>query len=361
MLAGFYLVPRAEGAGPALRKAAAAGAGGDRARLAAVHRRGAVRDPRHRPQPGHVAAPVRGRPAGRRGQRALDRRRLSARAARDRRRAGDARAEHGRGLRGADDRDRGRRLPRGAAAAARAQRLAPIGGRGLRRLRLPDRRLPGPGRVQGDDPGAVRDRVRDRARRGRPGVEPPRGPAGAAGAAAGGARRGQRLRLQLPRAALARRRRGGLGGDRARPRGAPRRRRRGTAAGASGGADRAGRGRGAGDRGGPGARADRRFRLVRDLRSGRRRARQPVRPSLAAGGARYLALRRLPGRAGRRRRARVRLLPRRRWPGWPRSSTACAGRCGGAGGRCRRRSQRRLRSGSTRCSPGPRTRRRRRW
>ena len=132
----------------------AAGAGGDRARLAAVHRRGAVRDPRHRPQPGHVAAPVRGRPAGRRGQRALDRRRLSARAARDRRRAGDARAEHGRGLRGADDRDRGRRLPRGAAAAARARRLAPIW-----------RARPAPGSPTWSPPTWSRARSRRRSRR----------------------------------------------------------------------------------------------------------------------------------------------------------------------------------------------------
>ena len=34
-----------------------------RGRLAAVHRRDALRDPRHRAQPGHVAAPVRRRPA----------------------------------------------------------------------------------------------------------------------------------------------------------------------------------------------------------------------------------------------------------------------------------------------------------
>ena len=40
--------------------------------LAAVHRRGALRDPRHRAQPGHVPAPVRGRPAARRGERAAD-------------------------------------------------------------------------------------------------------------------------------------------------------------------------------------------------------------------------------------------------------------------------------------------------
>ena len=51
---------------------------------------------------------------------------------------------------------------------------------------------------------------------------------------------------------------------------------------------------------------------LRNLRPQRPRPRQPLRPGLAAGGARDLALRRLPPRPRRRRRAGARLLPRRR-------------------------------------------------
>ena len=54
------------------------------------------------------------------------------------------------------------------------------------------------------------------------------------------------------------------------------------------------------------------FAELRDLRPGGRGPRQPVQPALAAGGARDLALRRLPGRARRRRGPGGRLLPRRR-------------------------------------------------
>ena len=109
------------------RRASPGGAGCARragARVAAVHRRGPLRHPRHRAQPRHVAAPVRRRPARRRRHRAADLRRLPARPARDRRRALGARPEHGAGLRRARDRDRGRRLPGRARAARPARRPA---------------------------------------------------------------------------------------------------------------------------------------------------------------------------------------------------------------------------------------------
>ena len=155
------------------------------ARLAAVHRRGALRDPRHRAQPGHVPAPVRRRPARRRRQRAADHAR-AIRSARTRSssRVSRARAEHRAGLRRAHAGDRGRRLPRAARRCSSGS--APGGaspGRCCVGLRLPGRRLPGPGRVQGDDAGAVRARLRDRrsascaARAGRERGAGPRGAA----------------------------------------------------------------------------------------------------------------------------------------------------------------------------------------
>ena len=78
----------------------------------------------------------------------------------------------------------------------------------LRRLRLPGRGVPRPGRVQGDDAGAVRARLRDRAGwpRATLAAREARGAAAAARGAAGRARGRQRLRLQLPGPALARRR-----------------------------------------------------------------------------------------------------------------------------------------------------------
>ena len=109
------------------------------------------------------------------------------------------------------------------------------------------------------------------------------------------------------------------------------------------------------------ARADRRLRELRDLRPGQRRARQPLRPALAARGARDLAVGRFPRRARRRRGAGDRLLPRRRDRrrgarlGDPR---LVAARRPGAAGRARRGAPS---SGSTRSSPAPPTRRRRRW
>ena len=61
-----------------------------------------------------------------------------------------------------------------------------------------------------------------------------------------------------------------------------------------------------------GGHADRRLRRLRDLRSRGGGPRQPLQPALAAGGVGRLALGRLPARSRGRRRARDRLLPRRR-------------------------------------------------
>ena len=177
-----------------------------RHRLAAVHRRGPLRDPRHRPQPRHVPAPVRGRPARRRGERAADRRRLSARPALDRDRGLAARAEHRPRLRRADAGDGRRRLPRRPRAAGAPSRVAADRRRPGHRVRLPGRLVPHPGRVQGDDRSALPAclRRRDRPGRARVGVGSRRA-AAPAGGAARRARRRRRLRVQLPRGRLARR------------------------------------------------------------------------------------------------------------------------------------------------------------
>ena len=112
--------------------------------------------------------------------------------------------------------------------------------------------------------------------------------------------------------------------------------------------------------GAAGARADRRLRALRDLRPGGCGAREPVQPPLAARGARDLALGRLPGRARRRRGPGARLLPRRgarRGGARLRPALVVAARRARRPGGARRRG---VRCGSTRSSPAPPTRRRRR-
>ena len=218
-LAGGYLWGRVRGVGAALRVGAPVALAAVGAGVAAVHRRGPLRDPRHRAQPGHVPAPVRGRPARGRRQRAADLGGLPARPAlaggRRCRSSAPSTVHAFDGLMLADG---GRRLPRAAGAARRARRLAALRRRAGRRLCLPGRRVPRPGRVQGDDAGAVRGRVRDRADA-RSRSAPRRGDARRDAAArdpARGARGRQRLRLQLPGPGLAAGRARGLGGDRAR-------------------------------------------------------------------------------------------------------------------------------------------------
>ena len=240
-----------------------------------------------------------------------------------------ARAEHGRGVRRPDGRDRGRRLPRGARAAragsAPWRRIAGALCAGFAYL-VAAYLVQGAFKETMQALFLVAFAIGARRRR-RAGGRRATAPRPAAGAAAGGARGRQRLRLQLPRAALARGRGGGLGRDRARCAAA----RRGGAAEARLLARLAAptalaRGRGAGRRDRPRARADRRLRLVRDLRPGGRRARQPVQPPLAARGARDLAVGRLPRRARRRGGAGDRLLPRAPRSARRRSPTGCAGR-----------------------------------
>ena len=203
-----------------------------RARLAAVHRRGPFRDPRHRAQPGHVAAPVRGRPAARWGRRAADLAGLSARPALDRRAVSALGPSTVARLRRAHPGGRGRRLRRaaGPARAAPARGGAPSGRWWS-------------GSPTWSPPTWSRGRSRRRWRRSScspsrspcassPGARPePAGGVHPRGAAARRARDRQRLRLQLPGPALARRRVRRLGGARARaglaPRGDRRRARRG--------------------------------------------------------------------------------------------------------------------------------------
>ncbi len=150
---------------------------------------------------------------------------------------------------------------RGSAAAAAQRRRA------ARRARLRPRLLLRPGRLQGDARGALRPRLRAGAAR----VDPARLARAAAALRAGGADRGRRrLRVQLPRPALAARDRRALGP--ARPLRAPAR----TAPpGAARGA-RPARLRRAGDR------PHDRLPPLRNLRPERPRPRQPVRPDLAA-------------------------------------------------------------------------------
>ena len=355
------VVARVEGLRAALGQRPAGRARRAPAGLAAVHRRGALRDPRHRAQPGHVPAPVRGRPAARRGERAADIPGLSARAALDRRRGLGAGAEHRACVRRAHAGGRGGRVRRAARAARAAWRVAARRRGAGGRARLPGRRLPGAGGVQGDDRSALRPRLRDRARRAR--ARAPRVGAGAGrcGAAARPARDRQRLHLQLSGAALARRRVRRLGGARARARLASRRSRR---------RERGGPRRVAGDRRGRGPprgrdrardRADGRLRQLRDLQPGRRRARQPVQPPVAARGARDLAVGRLPGRTRRRRDPGARVLRgrRRRAGGARLRARLVAAPRGARGARGARRGG--SRCGSMRCSAARPTRRPRRW
>ena len=272
-----------------------------------------------------------------------------------------ARPEHGPRVRRADDRGRRRHLPRGARCARGAERVAAGRRRAPGRLRLPAGGELRPGRVQGGARGAVRGRFRDRpepARQGRRGVA---AGASAAGAATRRARDRERLRLQLSRARLACRNGDRLGRGRARPGGPRRGHGRGDSPRATRRARGARRRRGAGGRDRPRDRPHCPLRRLRDLRPGRRRARQPLQPALAAGGVRDLALGRLPARAGRRRRAGDRLLPRRRVRGRRRSPTGCGDPPTAPAARSPRPSQPRRSSGSTRLSPGRPTRRRRRW
>ena len=298
--------------------------------LAAVHRRAALRDPRHRAQPRHVPASARGRPARERRQRAADRRRRirSARTRSSSRSRRSARTPCMRST-GSIAGDGGRHLP-GGACAARAPRAcaADRPGRscvGFAYLLAVELR---PGRVQGDDRGAVRARLRGRARRARR----------AAGRRA--AALGPRPLRALPLAVLA------IGAPT--PTASP---------GCSGSAGRSRSGRLAR----AGARRRRAALRRRAARRGWRAptafaalallaialapevgrmvdfasfetfdpagvgARQPLRPAVAAGGARDLALGRLPGRAGRRRGSGGRLLPRRGAGARRRSPTGCAG------------------------------------
>ena len=252
------------GRGRCLAQRPASGRPGAGGRVAPVHRRGPVRDSGHRPQPRHVPAPVRRRPPGRVGHRAPDRLGLSAGAAC----AGRGPSGHGpqpspslRRNHGRDGRDR---RPGVAGAAGTAQRVSARRGGAAGRVRLHDRVVPDPGRVQGDDAGAVPAGVRDRPGAARAGA-PGRRRAGQSRAACGaGHRRG--LRLQLPWADLACGGRGRVGGRRGpgrlavpRPARDPADDVRGRAAGPRG----AGRLR---RRGRPGAGAHRRIREVRDLR-----------------------------------------------------------------------------------------------
>ena len=285
-------------------------------RLAAVHGRRALRDPRHQLQPGHVPAPAGHRPARRRPRRPADPPGLPARPALDRRRPeqgprhrpgpGVQRPHHG--DRGAGAADRARRLPElrpsrappAALVVGLAYVVASYFAQGAFKetieallvlafvlaLRESSRSLARP-------PAALRPRRPDRDR--------------------------DRLRLQLPRPPLAARHassgrswtalagcgwRGPRGGVRARaafapsagPAGPSRRPR--PLASSSFAVLR------------PRARPDDRLPQVRNLRPERPRPRQPLRPDLAVRGARDLALGRLPARARRRRRAGRRLLPR---------------------------------------------------
>ena len=264
-----------------------------RARLAAVHRRAALRRARDRAQPRHVPAPVRRRSAGLGRQRAVDRGRVSAGPALDRRRPVVDRPGHGAGLRRARDRDRRRHMPGrtrggGEAGALAADRRGVAG-----RVRLPARGHLRAGRVQGVDGGAPVGGLRG----GAVASWPPTGRSSAARARASRARFRSRcwpsarvysysfpglvwlggalgvwavveLRAQRPgrRRRPGHRRPAGRGADGARRAGCPRR------PGPSGGG------------------ADGRLRELRDVQSGGLGAWQPLQPPLAAGGARDLAL-----------------------------------------------------------------------
>ena len=207
-------------AGPAggVGRGAAGGlaGGADRAarRLAAVRRRRALRDPRDELQPRHVPASAGRRPARRRPLLGAAEPGLSAGAALDRRRSqqGAGRQPRPRLQRvdggGLDPgaADRARRLRRGAAAAADRRRAG-------RRTRLRRRLLLRPGRLQGDDRGALRARLRPGAARDDPRLARAPAPLRPGSSPRGG----RRLHLQLPGPALAAGYRGHLGDSGIRP------------------------------------------------------------------------------------------------------------------------------------------------
>ena len=174
--------------------------------------------------------------------------------------------------------------------------------------------------------------------------------------AARSACRGQRLRLQLPRAPVAGRRRRPVGPGRAgADRAAQRVRRGGRGRVALGARGRRGAGRVRGRRGARGAAHDR-LRELRDLRPERSGAREPVQPDLAARGARGVAVGRLPPRPGRWRRSRRRLRARRgAGSGGARLRAhlvAAPPRAGGAGGAGRRGAPDRVRPRCRHALPG---------
>ncbi len=147
--------------GPARRRAG--GDPGAARGFAAVHRGGALRHPRDQLRPGHVPAPAGRRPPGLGRRLAAAHPGISAGAAlgrgrpspgpRDRRRPGLRRLHPlDRGARLPDRAGRSRLLLSGTAAARLAAGRPPLHGR----------LLPRPGRLQGDNPGAVRPRLRDR-------------------------------------------------------------------------------------------------------------------------------------------------------------------------------------------------------
>ncbi len=192
--------------------------------VAAVPDRDALRDPGDLAQPRHVAASICDRPDRERGRGAAHRRGLPAGPARSGRGAGETRDLLCARVWRADAGDGGRCDARPARSTQRpgarqAHRRRAPGWHGLpRRLVLHPRRL------QGDDAGPVPARVRRRPRRAGRGrvrerlsVEAPqrRSPRGAGDRLA--------LRLQLPRAYLARRDSRGVRGGRGRSRPEPRR------------------------------------------------------------------------------------------------------------------------------------------
>jgi hypothetical protein len=188
--------------------------------IAAVHRRGPLRDSRHRPQPRHVPASVRRGPA--RERRGLEAHRpgISPWAARPRggRFEGDWCEPRG-GVRRPGAGDRGERGPRAPRAPRAVRVVAPDARRDPRRAAVPGRLLPHPGRVQGDDGGPVRSRVRDLAPPARTGgAHRSRRTPGADRGTACRPRRRDRLRLQLSWPPVARWRSRDLGARRARGR-----------------------------------------------------------------------------------------------------------------------------------------------